>query len=101
MDLGALVPQSRRDLRYGAARLRDRERRAHPHVPRRRPPRRAAHSRRQRDGPHVAAMAEQMTFVIPRSARNDRPNMASILIASDHAGFELKERLESWLRERG
>ena len=27
--------------------------------------------------------------------------MASILIASDHAGFELKERLESWLRERG
>ena len=24
-----------------------------------------------------------------------------ILIASDHAGFALKERLESWLRERG
>lgn len=27
--------------------------------------------------------------------------MPSILIASDHAGFELKERLESWLRELG
>jgi ribose 5-phosphate isomerase B len=24
-----------------------------------------------------------------------------ILIASDHAGYELKERLESWLRDRG
>ncbi|MFL5612213.1 MAG: ribose 5-phosphate isomerase B [Gemmatimonadaceae bacterium] len=27
--------------------------------------------------------------------------MQPILIASDHAGFELKERLESWLRELG
>lgn len=27
--------------------------------------------------------------------------MSSILIASDHAGFELKERLESWLRDNG
>jgi ribose 5-phosphate isomerase B len=27
--------------------------------------------------------------------------IASILIASDHAGFELKERLEAWLREWG
>ena len=27
--------------------------------------------------------------------------MPSILIASDHAGFEMKERLESWLRDRG
>ena len=27
--------------------------------------------------------------------------MLPILIASDHAGYQLKERLESWLRERG
>lgn len=27
--------------------------------------------------------------------------MEDILIASDHAGFALKERLEAWLRERG
>ena len=27
--------------------------------------------------------------------------MTPILIASDHAGYQLKERLESWLRERG
>jgi ribose 5-phosphate isomerase B len=27
--------------------------------------------------------------------------MPQILIASDHAGFELKERLEAWLRELG
>ena len=27
--------------------------------------------------------------------------MPSILIASDHAGFALKEQLEGWLRERG
>jgi ribose 5-phosphate isomerase B len=27
--------------------------------------------------------------------------MLPILIASDHAGFELKERLEAWLRELG
>ena len=27
--------------------------------------------------------------------------MSSILIASDHAGFELKERLEGWLRDLG
>jgi len=27
--------------------------------------------------------------------------MPPILIASDHAGFDLKERLESWLRDLG
>ena len=32
----------------------------------------------------------------PRTMSND-----TILIASDHAGFELKERLEAWLRDQG
>ena len=44
-----------------------------------------------------------MSSVILSAPKDDTQGstMSPILIASDHAGFELKERLASWLRERG
>src|SRR3954471_18229667 len=94
MDLRARLPQSGRDLRHGPSCLRDREGREDPDLRRRGSTRRAAHSRRGLDDPNVATVAQQMT---PARAMSHE----HILIASDHAGFELKGHIERELRELG